>query len=269
MSLIPTVTSNKARIAKQFSRAAETYDLAAQVQLDIALDAMSALVKRYHIILDLGCGTGRVSHLLADRCDNLVAMDLAFGMLSYAASQRGSAGNAIQWVQADAEHLPLADHSVDGLFSSMALQWCHHPTQVMAEIQRVMKPQSEAILAIMCEGSFEQLKYSWQQVDDNVHVNSFASPDTWYQGALEQGLTVNMWTKAYTTWHQDIRHLLSSIKSIGANVLLARPTAANTAQLPLSRKVMQQLENSYQKKYAENTQLPLTYQVCFLHCIKS
>ena len=75
---------NKIRIAQQFSRAANTYNSAADVQLDISFDAMVYVPPAYKNGLDIGCGTGRISQQLATRCNTLVAMDLAFGMLSYA-----------------------------------------------------------------------------------------------------------------------------------------------------------------------------------------
>ena len=83
-----------------------------------------------------------------------------------------------------------------------------------------------------------------------------------------------MQEKQYVTWHQNIRKLLSSIKSIGANVVLtsqnAEPpdSACNTPKSAFNRQTLQHLETYYQQKYAENMQLPLTYQVCFLHCSK-
>ena len=63
----------KSRIAKQFSRAATRYDAAAQVQIDIANDALGLFVEICHNnnltlpkrIIDIGCGTGRVTRELA------------------------------------------------------------------------------------------------------------------------------------------------------------------------------------------------------------
>jgi malonyl-CoA O-methyltransferase len=103
-------------------------------------------------------------------------------------------------------------------------------------------------------------------------VNNFASAQTWYDAATSQGLQVSMQQKQYVTWHANIRQLLSSIKSIGANVLLtnqnlpvqSKPEIKNV----FNRYKLQHLETYYQQKYAENMQLPLTYQVCFLHCNK-
>lgn len=265
---------NKMRIARQFSRAANTYNSAAEVQLDIAFDALAYLPLHYQSGLDIGCGTGRISQQLSTRCNRLIAIDLAFGMLAYAQQNNAVDDASIGWLQGDAESLPLADDSVDMVFSSMVLQWVNDQQKVMAEIARVMSAGSKAILAIMCDGSFKQLNDTWLNIDSQRHVNNFASAQSWCDAARSQGLQVNMHEKQYVTWHQDIKKLLSSIKSIGANVLInnrnSEPnvTAFDQDKNAFNRHTLQHLETYYQQKYAENTQLPLTYQVCFLHCSK-
>ena len=199
-------------------------------------------------------------------------MDLAFGMLTFA-KQDGFVGRkSICWVQGYADCLPMADNSIDMVFSSMALQWSNNQQKVMSEIARVMALDSHALLAIMCEDSFSQLNDSWHNIDSQRHVNDFASAQTWYDAAKSEGLQVTMHEKQYVTWHKNVRQLLSSIKSIGANVLL---TTQDTTKLSkcaskntFNRHRLQLLETIYQQKYAKNVQLPLTYQVCFLQCSK-
>lgn len=264
MVSLASAVCHKSRIARQFSRAASSYDYAAQVQKDIAQDALSYLPKTTGRLLDIGCGTGRNTQSLASSCQHLLALDLAYGMLSYAQQQHINKQHDTCWLQGDAEHLPLQNNAVEGVFSSMALQWCKHPQQVMAEISRVLKPASKAVLAIMCDGSFSQLTQSWQQLDRLKHVNDFASAQVWQKSATNQGLEVNMSVKDYTTWHTDIRQLLASIKSIGANVVLAD----STEQRPLNRQTLQQLDTTYRNKFAIDGQLPLTYRVCYLQCKK-
>jgi malonyl-CoA O-methyltransferase len=265
---------NKIRIAQQFSRAANTYDSAAEVQLDIAFDAMSYLPSHYKSGLDIGCGTGRISQQLSNRCERLVAMDLAFGMLSYAQQNNALTASSICWLQGDADSLPMADNSVDMLYSSMVLQWTDNQQKVMSEINRVMDSGATAILAIMCDGSFTQLNESWLSIDKRRHVNNFSSAQSWRDAAISQGLQVNMHEKQYVTWHQNINKLLCSIKSIGANVVLksqnSEPTDSTISldKIVFNRQGLQHLETYYRQKYAENMQLPLTYQVCFLHCKK-
>ncbi len=261
----------KSKIAKQFSRAAENYDCAANVQADIAQDALALLPQYAANLLDIGAGTGRNSPYLLQHCDHLFALDIAFGMLDY--SRRQYALNdtcnktSIFWLQGDAEHLPLQNNSIDGVFSSMVLQWCQDRQRVMSELHRVMVSGGLSVLAIMVEDSFSELTSSWQRVDSAKHVNDFACAEDWAHAAREQGLDVTCEIKPYVTWHTDIRALLASIKSIGANVVVDS-TTSNEHKTALNRKVLQRLDAEYRKKFLNNGQLPLTYQVCYLQCRK-
>lgn len=274
MASMSIASRNKTRIAQQFSRAANTYDSAAEVQLDIAFDAMSFLPSHYKNGLDIGCGTGRMSQQLNSRCDRLIAMDLAFGMVSYAQQQNVVTEPSICWLQGDADSLPVSDSSIDMLYSSMVLQWVDDQQKVMSEVSRVMTSGSNAILAIMVDGSFSQLNDSWLNIDRQRHVNKFFTAQSWKEAANSQGLQVKMHEKQYVTWHQNIKKLLCSIKSIGANVVLDRQNSTSTDSASsqshnlVNRRSLQLLETYYIQKYAENMQLPLTYQVCFLHCSK-
>ncbi|MGJ8678968.1 methyltransferase domain-containing protein [Paraglaciecola sp.] len=262
----PSTPCVKGKIARQFSRAAEQYDNDAHVQELIAQDAFSYISQHADTLLDIGCGTGRNSQVLTQYCEHLMALDLAFGMVSYAQKSISKATSQISWLQGDAEYLPLQNRSVNSVFSSMVLQWCNDQNQVMAEISRVLKPQGKAILAIMCEGSFVELNQSWRQLDKHKHVNDFASVKRWQSAALQQGLKVTYEVKPYVTWHADLRGLLASIKSIGANVVL--PTQESDGKKRFNRHTLQNLETVYSDLFAQHGQLPLTYQVCYLQCEK-
>jgi malonyl-CoA O-methyltransferase len=255
---------NKARVARQFSRAAPRYDQAAQVQVDIAFDAMQLLGERYSRLLDIGCGTGRISRQLAPRCEKLLAMDLAEGMLSFAARQVDENSDNINWLQADAENLPLLDHSLDGVFSSMALQWCPNIQQVCQEIYRVLKPNGQAVLAILGDGSMRELQQCWLSLDSQRHVNQFHKLVNWQLTAKALGFEVQSSEQSYITWHRNVRELLGSIKAIGANVVTQTGNHA-----VISRANLQALQHNYQQRFAVKGQLPLSYRVFFLHLTKS
>ena len=183
------VTQNKRRIAKQFSRAALHYDALANVQLDIALDAQAMLPKHSARLLDIGCGTGRITQRLSEQSGQLLAMDLAFGMLQQAKVNHML--TPIIWLQGDAEHLPFKSSSVDTVFSSMALQWCSHPKLVMNELHRILAPKGHAVLAIMTDGSLTELTQSWRNIDASRHVNKFYESHTWLKSAINSGFNVD------------------------------------------------------------------------------
>lgn len=259
----------KARIAKQFGRAAGKYNDAAQVQLDIAFDALQLLGDEpLGITLDIGCGTGRISQMLVAKSSHLLALDLAEGMCRYASdTQRQSAQltevKKTTWLTADAESIPVKSASIDTVFSSMALQWCVPINLAMAEIYRVLKPGGNAVLALLCKGSMSELKDSWQSIDRVPHVNQFQAHQVIVDSSKHCGFNAKASTHRYTTWHCDAKAALNSIKSIGANVV---PSTGN--QTRLCRNTLAELQHVYANRHAQNGQLPLGYQVSFLRLHK-
>ncbi|MBN7820679.1 methyltransferase domain-containing protein [Bowmanella yangjiangensis] len=249
----------KQRIARQFSQAAIRYDRLADVQWHIGVDAVNAMPDTQGLVLDIGCGTGRITQLLARRCEQVIGMDLAEGMARFAAQAHA---NSAHFVVADAEQLPLADNSLDGVFSSMALQWCLPLTQVFKELARVLKPGAKGLLTIMVDGSLKELHQGWQAIGEPAHANRFCSSQHLLESAHKAGLFCTIEEKLYQTWHNNLHEALHSIKDIGAGVVL------NGAKTRLSRQTLAHLDRYYQNEFAINGQLPISYQVAFLEIQK-
>lgn len=254
------VQIDKRRVASQFSRAAQHYDDLAHIQRHIAQQAISSLPDLCGTLLDVGCGSGLITAQLAPRCRNVVAIDLAEGMLEVASR---ASSDDILWLAGDAEAIPLQTHSVDTVFSNMALQWCGDLPAVYRELYRVMRPGARAVLAIVCDGSMQELQHSWLAVDRQPHVNQFPGAPLLLQYAKDSGFLVEQETRRYRDWFADIRGLLRSIKGVGANVVNA---TGNRVQV--KRNTLHELECSYRHHFAENDQLPLSYQICHQLLIK-
>lgn len=88
-------------------------------------------------ILDLGCGTGRLTAELADAFPRVrfVGADLSQGMLEEA--RRSSTG--VAYVRADATALPVAG-AFDAVFSAAAFHWVPDHPRLFREIHRALKP---------------------------------------------------------------------------------------------------------------------------------
>jgi SAM-dependent methyltransferase len=93
-------------------------------------------------VLDLGCGTGYTSCLIArQQGAKVVAADLRPGMLTWAGKRvrRGHISDAVCLVAADAHHLPFKDGSFDAAVVESVLVFCDVPV-TLAELYRVLKP---------------------------------------------------------------------------------------------------------------------------------
>ena len=99
------------------------------------------------IIADIGCGPGAYhSRLHAAGC-TVIAVDGSFGMVSEAQAQAVQQRLAVYALQANAEHLPLADASVDRLMANHMLYHVPDQAAALAEMRRVLKPGGVVMLA--------------------------------------------------------------------------------------------------------------------------
>src|SRR5262245_62416675 len=96
-------------------------------------------------VLDLGCGTGRFTGLIAERfLVRVIGVDLSLGMLQRAASDVKQGD--VYFSAASAESLPLSDNCCDLAWMSQVI---HHVVDRQAcarELHRVVKPDGAVII---------------------------------------------------------------------------------------------------------------------------
>ncbi len=111
-------------------------------------DSFLALIpplKPDQVIIDVGCGEGRVARDLRRLDRKVLGVDLSFTMCQAAASHPDP--SAV--VQADAATLPLAEKSVDCAIAFMSLQDIDDMTGAVNEIARVLKDGASLAMAIV------------------------------------------------------------------------------------------------------------------------
>jgi ubiquinone/menaquinone biosynthesis C-methylase UbiE len=100
-------------------------------------------------VLDVACGTGVVTRLAAERVgpDGAIAgLDINPAMLAVARSVPTS-GPVIEWHEASAESLPLADGCFDVVVSSLGLQFVSDKASALREMRRVLAPDGRLAIA--------------------------------------------------------------------------------------------------------------------------
>lgn len=131
-------------------------------------------------VLELACGTGRVTRLLRDRIGpqvRLVATDLNDAMLNYAQQKFGSEGS-VEWKQADATDLPFADQLFDAVVCQFGLMFFPEKAKALREVHRVLKPGGQFLFNVWDEIQQNELPYVTQE----IIVNFFAdNPPDFYQ----------------------------------------------------------------------------------------
>lgn len=99
-------------------------------------------------VLDVACGTGVVTRLVANRVGpsgTVAGLDLNPGMLAVARA-RSSKGRAIDWYETSAEAMPLPDASFDVALCQMGLQFIPDKVQALKEMRRVVGPKGRVVL---------------------------------------------------------------------------------------------------------------------------
>jgi SAM-dependent methyltransferase len=90
--------------------------------------------------LDIGCGEGGNTRLVAGRGAAMVGLDIAEGFIRHAAAAEASGSPAIPYVVASAVELPFRDGAFDFATAFMSLMDISETDRVIAEAFRVLRP---------------------------------------------------------------------------------------------------------------------------------
>ena len=90
------------------------------------------------LVLDLGCGAGRIGWPFVAAGDRYIAADLSLGMLRAFA---GRDGPAPLLVQADGAQMPFADALFDAVLLVQVLSGAHGWRALLADAMRVLRPE--------------------------------------------------------------------------------------------------------------------------------
>lgn len=255
---------DKQQVARSFSRAASTYDSVADLQRRVGDSLMNYLPQGpLARVLDLGCGTGHFSpQLLAHYSSaQVIGLDLAEGMAAYAADHHGADNQ--YWLCGDAENLPLADNSIDLIYSSLAIQWCEDNVSLLAEIYRVLAPGGQFLFSTLGPNTLQELRIAWSAVDDYVHVNRFVEQSVLVTAAGHAGFDAEafkaQWVEENITLEYDtLKNLTRELKALGAhNVNQGRPAGL------MGKRRMRTFIEAYEEQRSATGLLPATYQVWY------
>ena len=107
-------------------------------------------------VLDVACGTGAVTRVLAERVGltgRVVALDINPGML--AAGRAAVRSTHVEWHEGSAVQLPLPDATFDRVVCQQGVQFFPDRATALAEMHRVLKPSGR--LALACWRSVEHM----------------------------------------------------------------------------------------------------------------
>ncbi len=124
-------------------------------QQDMIFSALPDINGR--VVLDLGCGIGRITRTITKRGGRAIGLDTSLGMLKRARSAMND--TTVLLMQASAGHLPLGTGAIDVVIASYVLQHILDDAVfalVIQELARVLNPGG---LAVMIDGIGEHHHY--------------------------------------------------------------------------------------------------------------
>jgi SAM-dependent methyltransferase len=123
----------------------------AERELDALLEPLGARLGRDDDVVEIGCGVGRLTHVIARRAATVRALDVSPRMLDRAREFGRGLGN-VEWVLGDGTSLAgIADRSVDACVSHVVFQHIPDPAITLGyvrEIGRVLRPGGWAAFQI-------------------------------------------------------------------------------------------------------------------------
>ncbi|AUH52877.1 malonyl-[acyl-carrier protein] O-methyltransferase BioC [Chromobacterium sp. ATCC 53434] len=269
--------TDKARVRASFEKAAASYDSAAVLQREVSdrmAERLDYIKHQPAVILDAGAGTGYGSAELRRRYPQarVVELDLAHAML-LASRERGRAGDgllkklfkpSLPWqINADIERLPLADASVDMIWSNLTIQWINEPDRMFAEMRRVLKPDGLLMFSTLGPDTLFELRAAFAGVDGATHVNQFIDMHDIGDALMRAGFAEPvMDMEKIVLTYDDARGVMRDLKAIGAH----NATAGRGRGL-MGKQAWRGVEQTYEQ-YRQGGKLPASYEVVYGHAWK-
>jgi malonyl-CoA O-methyltransferase len=253
----------KQQIARQFSRAAPTYDEVAQLQCEMAdrlIDRIPADASGR--LVDFGCGTGYALKQLAGFPQlELVGIDIAKGMIQQAHDRSLPA----RLLVADLEQTDLKDQSVGIAFSNVAIQWCDTQTS-FSEMARVLKPGGRLLVSTFGSGTLREWKSAWHAINDrNQRVHDFESADRLRNALVKSGFgKIEIASEIRQLVFGSVDLLLQNVKKLGAtNAATDRPAGM------LGRQKYLELRQHFERQLQSAGAISISFACIFIAAVRS
>ncbi|MBQ8317865.1 MAG: class I SAM-dependent methyltransferase [Lachnospiraceae bacterium] len=113
----------------------------ADAEYNKVCDKIKPYLNKSMDVLELACGTGMFTYILADSVNSWKATDFSENMVkeARAAGKKHKEISGLSFCIEDATNLPYKDASFDAVFIANALHIMPNPEKVLVEIKRVLK----------------------------------------------------------------------------------------------------------------------------------
>lgn len=213
---------DKTRLATRFGNRADTYDQVTPVQAEMAKMLVREAGDHFSShpitrILELGCGTGRMSRELALAFPEaeITALDISADMINFARAREPS----IFYIVGDAEaFIQDAENSYDLIISNAAVQWFEDVDKTLTKAYDLLTPQGLLLVSTFGEQTFQELQqafeYAYTVVDRPKirHVVAMRTLGEWCRKLPEAKISEHALVRCFPS----VRQFLRSVQEAGA-----------------------------------------------------
>jgi malonyl-CoA O-methyltransferase len=166
---------------------------------------------RSHTILEIGCGTGKNTGLLAQIGERVIAIDLSEGMIQRARAKIRSTN--VSFVIADiTAPWPCKDQSAGLIVCNLVLEHVHDLSFIFSEAFRVLKSGGKLFISELHPfRQYHGTKANFQRDGETIEVEAFVHHlSDFTEPAARCGLSIcsfNEW------WHREDEHELPRLVS--------------------------------------------------------
>ncbi len=184
---------NEAKNIQWFPDQYEQAAVVAQEVLQAMLARLDWMTLEPKTILDVGCGPGLLTSALKNRYPNahIISIDNHHGMLTYAKNK------ALFSVQAEANQLPIKDHSIDLVIANLLLPWCDDVTTILKAWRQVLRSEGLVMFSVLGWDTLQEFKNTEVEIIPHLVDMHNVGDALIQQGFLEPVLDVDYYTTTY------------------------------------------------------------------------
>lgn len=215
-------------------------------------------------VLDAGCGRGTDLQALQTHYPQaqLIGIDAA-QIANKKSLLRKLFSRHKNFIHGDFGQLPLADQSVDFIWSNLALHWHPQPDRVFQEWRRTLS--TNGLLMFSCFGpdSLKELRTAFAGIDQTPHTLPFVDMHDFGDMLLHAGFaTPVMDMEMITLTYDSVTQLLGEVRALGGNPLSTRRTGC------LGKHAWQTMCQQLEQLRNADGRIPLTLEIIYGHAFK-